>query len=66
VITTAALSSFETPNIYAEINEWTSLGWPEGGAVQGLSTRISPEYPVRILQRRPTSTFFITRPAAAS
>jgi len=43
VITTVALSWFDTPNIYAEINEWTSLGWPGGGAVQGLV--IDPQNP---------------------
>jgi photosystem II stability/assembly factor-like uncharacterized protein len=36
VITMLALSWVGTPDIRAQINEWTSLPWPEGGAVQGL------------------------------
>src|SRR5262245_5793210 len=36
VITMLALSWVGTPDIQAQINEWTSLPWPEGGAVQRL------------------------------
>jgi hypothetical protein len=43
LITMLALSSVGTPNIRAEINEWTSLAWPEGGAVQNLI--IDPKNP---------------------
>jgi photosystem II stability/assembly factor-like uncharacterized protein len=43
LIAILALSSVWKPNIYAEINEWTSLGWPEGGNVQSLV--IDPQNP---------------------
>ena len=43
VITILALSWVGTPIIRAEINEWTRLGWPEGGAVQNLV--IDPKTP---------------------
>jgi photosystem II stability/assembly factor-like uncharacterized protein len=36
VTTMLALFWVGTPDIRAQINEWTSLPWPEGGAVQGL------------------------------
>src|SRR5262245_18696542 len=36
VLTMLALSCVGTPEIRAQINEWRSLPWPEGGAVQGL------------------------------
>ena len=43
VIAMLALSWVGTPNIRAEINEWTRLPWPEGGAVQHLL--IDPQNP---------------------
>ena len=43
VITMLALSWVVTPSVRAEVNEWTSLAWPEGGAVQNLV--IDPKNP---------------------
>src|SRR5262245_46426616 len=43
LITMLALSCAGTPNVRAEINEWTSLPWPEGGVVQRLL--IDPQNP---------------------
>jgi photosystem II stability/assembly factor-like uncharacterized protein len=43
LITMLALLSVKTPSIRAEINAWTRLAWPEGGAVQNLV--IDPKNP---------------------
>jgi photosystem II stability/assembly factor-like uncharacterized protein len=43
LIAILTLSSVGTPDIYAQINEWTSLGWLEGGNVQSLV--IDPQNP---------------------
>src|SRR5690349_1527241 len=43
LITILMLFCLETTNGQAEINEWTSLAWPEGGPVQNLV--IDPKNP---------------------
>src|ERR1041385_4124156 len=42
-LVTLLVLSAATPRIWAEINEWTRLGWPEGGSVGFLV--IDPQNP---------------------